>query len=42
MSTEVTTPPTIGAAMRFMTSAPAPLLQRIGRSPAMIVAAVMG
>ena len=29
-------PPTIGAGIRFITLAPVPLLQRIGRSRAMI------
>ena len=41
MIVEVTTPPTIGMAMRFITSAPVPWLQRIGNSPAMMTAAVM-
>jgi len=31
---ELTIPPTIGAAIRFMTSALAPDLQRIGTNPA--------
>ena len=30
---EVTTPPTMGAAMRFMTSAPVPVLHMRGSSP---------
>ena len=34
-------PPTIGAAMRFITSAPAPWLQRIGMRPAMIAVTVI-
>jgi len=41
MIVEVTTPPTMGRPIRFMTSAPAPWLQRIGAGPAMISAAVM-
>ena len=31
MTVEVTTPPTIGVAMRFITSAPAPWLHRMGK-----------
>ena len=31
MMVEVTTPPIMGVAMRFITSAPAPWLHRIGR-----------
>src|SRR5262249_1421972 len=38
---EVTTPPTIGAAMRFMTSAPVPWDHRTGNRPARIVATVI-
>ena len=38
---EVTTPPIMGVAMRFMTSAPAPWLQRMGSRPAMMTEAVM-
>ncbi len=34
-------PPTIGAAMRFIRSAPVPWLQRIGSSPAMIAVTVI-
>src|SRR5678815_3546176 len=34
-------PPTMGAAMRFMTLAPVPLPHRIGRSPAMIAVTVI-
>ena len=41
MIVEVTTPPIIGVAMRFITSAPAPWLQRIGSRPAMMTQAVM-
>src|SRR2546422_4548125 len=41
ITVEVMTPPIIGVAMRFITSAPAPWLQRIGASPAIITAAVM-
>ena len=41
IAVEVTTPPTIGVAMRFITSAPAPWLQRIGMRPAMMTAAVI-
>jgi hypothetical protein len=41
MSPEVTTPPTIGAAIRFITSAPAPWLHMMGMRPAMITAMVM-
>jgi hypothetical protein len=33
VSNAETTPPIIGAAIRFMTSAPAPLLSMIGASP---------
>src|ERR1035438_841377 len=35
ITVEVTTPPIMGVAMRFITSAPAPWLQRMGRRPAM-------
>src|SRR5207302_5486287 len=38
---EVTTPPTIGAAMRFITSAPVPVDQSTGRRPARMVATVI-
>ena len=38
---EVTRPPTIGAAMRFITSAPDPVAQRSGTRPKSIVATVM-
>src|SRR5437870_1819215 len=41
ITVEVMTPPTIGVAMRFITSAPAPWLQRIGSRPAMMTAAVI-
>ena len=41
MSTEVATPPTIGAAMRFITSAPVPVLHMIGTRAMKVVAAVM-
>jgi hypothetical protein len=34
-------PPTIGAAMRFITLAPVPVPQRIGSSPAMIAVTVI-
>jgi len=34
-------PPTMGAAMRFMTSEPVPLPTRIGNRPAMMTVAVM-
>ena len=34
-------PPTIGAAIRFMTLAPVPLPQRMGSSPAMIAVTVI-
>ena len=34
-------PPTIGAAMRFITLAPVPLPQRIGSKPAMIAVTVI-
>ena len=34
-------PPTIGAAMRFMTLAPVPLPQKIGSRPAMIATVVI-
>ena len=37
----VTTPPTIGAAMRFITSAPAPVLHRIGSRPRAVVALII-
>src|SRR6266496_1422354 len=37
----VTMPPTIGAAMRFITSAPVPSLHRIGARPAMIAVTVI-
>ena len=36
-----TIPPTIGAAMRFITLAPAPCPQRIGSKPAMIAVTVI-
>ena len=38
---EVITPPTIGAAIRFITSAPAPWLHMIGTRPAIITQMVM-
>ncbi len=38
---EVTTPPIIGAAMRFMMSAPVPLLNMMGMSPARMTLTVM-
>ena len=38
---EVTTPPTIGAAIRFITSAPVPCDQRIGTRPTRMVATVI-
>jgi hypothetical protein len=38
---DVTTPPIMGAAIRFMTSAQIPVLQRTGTRPTIIVAAVM-
>ena len=41
MMVEVMTPPTIGAAMRFITSAPVPWLHKIGARPAMMTHAVM-
>ena len=41
MMVEVTTPPTIGVAMRFMTSAPVPWLQRMGANQPMMTQAVM-
>jgi len=41
MTVEVTTPPIMGVAMRFITSAPVPWLQRMGSRPAMITHAVM-
>jgi hypothetical protein len=37
----LTIPPTIGAAMRFMTLAPAPEPHRMGRSPAMMAVTVI-
>ncbi len=37
----VTSPPTIGAAIRFMTSAPVPVLHSTGMSPMIIVATVI-
>ena len=37
----LTIPPTIGAAMRFITLAPVPLPQRIGSRPAMIAVTVI-
>ncbi len=40
-TTDVMMPPTIGAAIRFITSAPVPLLHMIGSSPARITHAVM-
>jgi hypothetical protein len=36
-----TIPPTIGAAIRFITLAPVPLPHRIGSSPAMIAVTVI-
>ena len=46
MTTSVSTvleiiPPTIGAAMRFITLAPVPFPQRIGSRPAMIAVTVI-
>ena len=41
MMTDVITPPTIGAAMRFITSEPVPWLHMIGSKPAIITDAVM-
>ena len=41
MMVEVMTPPTIGVAMRFITSAPAPWLHKIGAKPAMMTHAVI-
>ena len=38
---EDTMPPTIGAAMRLITSAPVPVLQNMGSRPAMIAATVI-
>ena len=38
---EVITPPTIGAAIRFITSAPVPWLNMMGTSPARITLTVM-
>src|SRR5439155_1391405 len=38
---DVTIPPTMGAAIRFMTLAPAPWLQRAGTRPSMIASTVM-
>ena len=34
-------PPTIGAAMRFITSAPVPVLHKIGKRPIMVVSTVI-
>ena len=41
MIPEVTTPPTMGAAIRFMTSAPVPWLHMIGKRPAIMTEMVM-
>ncbi len=41
MMVEVMTPPIMGVAMRFMTSAPVPWLHRMGASPATMTQAVM-
>jgi len=38
---ELTIPPIIGAAMRFMTSAPVPVVHMIGSKPPMIAATVI-
>ena len=40
-SVDDTIPPTIGAAMRRMTSEPVPLLHRMGSNPAIIAVTVM-
>lgn len=39
--TDVTTPPTIGAAIRFITSDPVPVLHMMGMRPAMMTEAVI-
>ena len=41
MRVEVITPPTIGVAMRFITSVPVPWLHKIGARPATMTQAVM-
>ncbi len=41
MMTDVTMPPIIGTAIRFITSAPAPWLHIIGSKPATMTQAVM-
>ena len=38
---EETIPPSIGTAIRFITSEPVPVLHMIGKRPAMIAATVM-
>ncbi len=38
---EVTSPPTMGVAILFITSAPVPVLNKMGMSPAIVVATVI-
>jgi hypothetical protein len=41
IANDVTSPPTIGAAIRFMTSAPVPVLHMTGKSASIVVRTVM-